>query len=155
MAKNTSGAWDPTSAKTVRQLNTSFRMEESKPYHMQILSPIFEDPSRVNKDAKGKDKMAAPSVMRVRDLTDGRELDIIVASIPQTRLEENYPAASYVGACFRIVQLPKRATKRYRDYEIDEIDGSESDHFQSVKDVLANAKNYGPRDSKKAKSAKG
>jgi len=148
MAKNESTAvWNPANAKITKQLSTSFRMKQDQDYHMQVLSPIFEDPNA----GSGDRTMAAPMVARMLDLTDGREFDIILASIPQKRLEEGYPDGSFVGKCFKIVQHAVRGNKRYRDYDIDEIDASDSPHYRSPADVIKSSGNYGPRKEKKAK----
>lgn len=152
-AATSTATWSPDAIKTVRQLNNSFKPVEGKPYLWQALSALYVDPTRGGKQ-KGKAKMEPPTMMRVRDLSDGREYDVIMATIPQTRLEEGYPDNGHIGKCFRIVMHPVRKGERYRDYEVDEIDGTDSPHFVKPEVAVANAGKYGPREERKARGAK-
>lgn len=154
MAKDTkststpTGTWNPESVKVTRQLNAAFKMEKEKPYLIQMLSETYVDASRGNQEEgkKGKGRQYAPPTMvRVLDLTDGRELDLILSTIPLKRIEESYPDGAHVGLCFRIVKHAIPEGKNYSPFDIDEIDGSESPNYRDPAQVKREMGKYGPR----------
>lgn len=160
MAKDTKEStgtptWDPSNVKVTRSLNNSFRMEKDKPYHVQLLSLLYVDESRGNQDeetgakkGKGKRQYAPPTMVRALDLTDGREIDMILNAVPLKRLEDSYPNGEHLGCCFRIVKSAPRVGKNYAEFAIDEIDGSGSPHYRKPEVVKKEASKYGPRKTK-------
>lgn len=145
--KTGTATWNPDEVKVTRQLTTSFRMEQDKPYLLQFLSAPFVDESRgkTEKDKNGKRKMEPPTMIRALDLTDGREVDLILATVPLRRIEEGWAPGEHLGACVRITRKSKREGRQYCDYDFDEIDGTGSPHYRDPAAVKKEAGKYGPR----------
>lgn len=150
--------WNPDEVTVTRQLNNSVRIEKGVVYLLQFLSAVYEDPSRGKKDAKGKAKMAAPNMVRVLDLKDGREFDLMLNSVPHKRIEDAFPDGSHVGECIKLCkgEMAKGSNgSNYLSYDIDVIDGTKSPHYREPAACKKAAGNYGPADEKKARAGKG
>jgi hypothetical protein len=119
---------------------------------LQLLSRVYEDPNRGKTDEKGKAKMAPPTMVRVLDLSDGRELDLMLSTIPLMRIQDAFPDDTHMGECVRLVKGDPVAGKRYTAFEVDVIDGTGSPHYRQPKDVIKNADKYGPSEKKAAKA---
>jgi len=163
MAKNTpsapapTAAWNPENVTVTRQLNASFKVEKEKPYLLQFLSDTYVDESRgkKNEEKKGGRQYAAPTMVRVLDLSDGREMDMILSTIPLKRLEESYQDGAFIGACFRLIKHGMRELKNYADWSMDEIDGTGSPNYRDPAQVKKDASKYHAKAAPVKAAAKG
>lgn len=150
--------WNPDEVTVTRQLNNSVRIEKGVVYLLQLLSAIYEDPSRGKKDAKGKAKMAAPNMVRVLDLKDGREFDLMLNSVPHKRIEDAFPDGTHIGECVKLAKgdMAKGSNgSSYLTYDIDVIDGSKSPNYRDPALCKKQAGNYGPAEERKSAKGKG
>ena len=85
----------------------------------------IEDAMRVS-DYKNPDSQKAQekpaTICTVTDMTTGECLTWLVGEVCVKNLERHYPNATYVGKIFGVQKLPKRAGKRYFDFEIMELE---------------------------------
>jgi len=110
----------------VRQVTLpQLKQVEGQIVHIRITSPIYV--SKVvakagakKADANSSDKPA--DLVNVVNLITGQACTYIVGAAVKGNLEEQYPDESYVGKSFAINKLPAPAGKRYKTYEILEIE---------------------------------
>jgi len=81
----------------------------------------IETKKKMEKDEAGKMVEKTIDVARVTDLTTGESVQIVIGSVLRSDLGEHYPNDSYVGKGFRL-QKKDVPGKRYKTYEIDELD---------------------------------
>ncbi len=146
-------AWNPDEVKVTRQLNNSFKLEKGVVYLLQLLSRIYEDPNRGKKE--GKVKMAAPNMVRVLDLKDGRELDLMLSSVPYNRITDAFPEDTHIGECIKIAKGDKTkgsSGAEYNAFDVDVIDGTGSPHYRDPAAVKKKAGDYGPSEPRKARA---
>ena len=88
------------------------------------------------KATRGEDgvSMEPADIARVQTLNDSEELvkdprsghpmiyEVIIGAVLGSQLDEHFPDGKYVGKWFAITQLPKEHGKRYRPYEILEVE---------------------------------
>lgn len=63
-------------------------------------------------------------VCTVGDVLTGEMFTLLVPSVVQSNLENEYPDAGYVGRVFALTNKGKREGKRHVDFEITEVDAS-------------------------------
>lgn len=73
------------------------------------------------KAPEGKEEKPA-TICNVCDLTTGVEAIWIVAEVAKSNIEKEYPNGEYVGLSFAVMKMPKRAGKRYFDWQIAEVE---------------------------------
>lgn len=75
-------------------------------------------------DAKNPDKAKEKpaDLVHVVELISGRPMVYIIGAVVKGNLQEQYPKDTYVGKCFAINKRPGPTGKRYKDYEILEIE---------------------------------
>lgn len=74
------------------------------------------------KDDKRADKMAAAMLAKVTNLETMRDNLLIVNKVMEGEIDKTYPGASYVGKSFAITMNPKAAGKRYKTFDIWELE---------------------------------
>lgn len=74
------------------------------------------------KDGSGGVNMAPAKICHVIDLADGRPKQYIVPAVLEGVFNDEYPNHSYVGKYFSISKRPADPGKRYKQFEILEIE---------------------------------
>ena len=69
----------------------------------------------------GKERKAA-NVMRVINLDDEQEYEIVVPMVLHSSLDKKYPNSDYVGKRFEIIKHAKGEGKAYSKFTIYELD---------------------------------
>lgn len=120
--ENTNSAgFDPAKLDVVQNVTLPLlKQEDEKPIYFAVQSKIFQGKEVAQK--KGETVMEPADLMRIVDLTDGEEKEIIANSVLKSTLTENYEGESYVGKAFRVIRHAKAQGKRYHTYSIAEIE---------------------------------
>jgi len=98
------------------------KLTDNTPVAVKILDAVFV--GKALKNAREVDKKPA-NLVNVIDLDTGAEMQLIVASMMQSTLEDEYPNNGYVGKCFEITKLGKvlgGTGNSYNKYSIIEIE---------------------------------
>jgi len=95
------------------------KIKEGEPVFIKCTGLIY-----TGKEVPDSD-MEAPQLMRCIDLTSGEECEIVVGKILEDILTDL--DGGYVDKCFQIKQLPSPEGKRWRPYEVAEIESPTDD----------------------------
>lgn len=108
---------------TVPQL----KLVTGTPVYVKVLGEIFKakeltgEAGRKQKDESGN-PVAPPDLMRVLNLEDGVECEMIVNTVLGTELKDTYPSNGYIGLCFEFQRNARGQGKRYDTFAIAEIE---------------------------------
>jgi hypothetical protein len=97
------------------------KLEQHKPAYVKITEPIFKG-KEITPAKGGKTQEKPADIANIINLDTGEEMQIIVAAVVKSVLEENYPDAGYVGKGFEIVKGDKAEGKRYFQYSVNEVE---------------------------------
>lgn len=86
---------------------------------IKIKGAIFTG-KQVKTEGKVNEKPA--DLVNIQEMVSGRDMQYIVSAIVKSNLEELYPDQSYVEKCFAIRKGETVVGKRYKGYEILEIE---------------------------------
>lgn len=122
----TKHAGTPFAYKVVKRVRVgTLKVEDGGEVFVRILSAIETKASPVKGD-DGVMRMKDIDVVRVTDLTDGVEKEMVVAVVLSKTLKDfDGGNGKYVGLCFRIQKQPKVEGKRFKNYEVDQIEDPE------------------------------
>lgn len=84
----------------------------------QITGPMFEG-KEIKED--GKAKRGKATLANVVNLVDGQRMQIVIPTVLEANLRENYPEDGYVGRSFMVRNMGKRPGKEYNDMQISEV----------------------------------
>lgn len=73
-------------------------------------------------DPDPKKKMKPATICQVTDVQTKENYNMIVPAVLESSLKEGYPADAYVDKTFYVLKKPKRAGKRYFDFELTEVE---------------------------------
>jgi len=90
------------------------------PVYIKITSEIFVGKA-IKKAGDGKDMEAAKLVSCI-NLETGEESQIIVPSVLNGILTDDYPDAAYIGKGFKLVKHAKGSGKAYHAFSVAELD---------------------------------
>lgn len=94
--------------------------------HVQIASEIYVGKQIPAEKGSTKAAEKPADLCDVVELNTARKMQYIVSAVVKSNLETTYPDGGYVGKCFAIFKGEKREGKRYREYEIVEIEKAEA-----------------------------
>lgn len=111
---------------TVKEVVTTpfLKMEEGQPYMVTFLTAPYEGEKLENDVYDG-----VPTMVRVRDLSDGVEKEMMLKSVLLSELEklqERDKAKDLIDRSFVIVDCGVAEGKRYRTYGITEVELAEA-----------------------------
>lgn len=111
--------FDPSKLGVVKKVTLPLlKQADDHDYYIVVSSPIFQGKEVVQK--KGETEMSAANLMRVIDLTDGEEKEMIANTVLVSTLTEEY-GDDYVNRAFKI-RRSKVEGKRYKSYSVVEIE---------------------------------
>jgi len=87
--------------------------------YVKITSPIFTGKEI---DAGEQKKMDAPHMVNAVDLETGEDVQLILNTVLESVLSEEYPDNGYIGKGFSITKLNKKATKGYHPFMVSELE---------------------------------
>lgn len=97
------------------------KLKEGEPQYLKIVGPMH-----LGKKTTGTGdnaRMEPATLLDVVNLATGEtDVQIIVPTVLKSILETDYPEDTFVGKCFMITKLGKRAEKRYSEFEVAEIE---------------------------------
>jgi hypothetical protein len=73
-------------------------------------------------DPDPKKKMKPATICGVTDVQSKENYNMIVPAVLESSLKEGYPGDTYVDKTFYVLKKPKRAGKRYFDFELTEVE---------------------------------
>lgn len=73
-------------------------------------------------DPDPKKKMKPATICQVTDVQSKENYNLIVPAVLESSLKEGYPDDDYVDKTFYVLKKPKRAGKRYFDFELTEVE---------------------------------
>lgn len=116
----------PFAYKVLRKVRVgTLKIADEGEVFVRVLEPI----STKATPTKGEDgimRMKDIDILRVVDLTDGQTKDIVAgAALGSTLRDFDGGNGKYVGCCFRIAKHKAREGKRFKDYEVDQIEDPE------------------------------
>lgn len=91
----------------------------NEPLYVVFLSAMEE--SKTGGQGSDGKEMEPATIAKVVDMTTGEVGQIILGTVTQSNLHENYSNDSYVGKFFEIL-ITKREGKRYHDSSITELE---------------------------------
>jgi hypothetical protein len=89
---------------------------------IKVTSQIYIGRQLVTPDSKTNPATKPADLVRVIDLLTGRPMIYIVSAVVKSTFETEYPDNAYVGKSFAIHKLQKVEGKRYKGFEILEIE---------------------------------
>ena len=92
------------------------KLEDKTEYFVRIEAPIRLGTPKPNSQEKSAD------VANVTNLEDGKKYVVLLNAVVKSSLEEAFPDGGYVGKSFRIYGTGKVAGKRYKGYEVSQIE---------------------------------
>ena len=92
------------------------KLEDKTEYFIRIEAPIRLGTPKPNSAEKSAD------VANVTNLVDGKKYVVLMNAVVKSSLEEAFPDAGYVGKSFRIFGTGKVSGKRYKGYEVSQIE---------------------------------
>lgn len=109
---------------TVKQqiTNNVWKWEEGKEKVFRIDKAIYVGRA----PRPGSTISKAAELVDVTDVEDGQKKTLIVGQVIKDNLIERYPDDGYVGKTFRAVQGPVPTGKKYKTYDIAEVEVGES-----------------------------
>jgi len=111
------------SYKVVKKVRVpTLKIDEDGEYFVKCLEGI-QTKSTPSKGEDGVVRMKEIDTLRIVDLTTGAVQDVVVgAALKSTLLDFNGGNGQYIGCCFRIVKRKAAAGKRFKNYEVDQIE---------------------------------
>ncbi len=93
-------------------------------FYVKFASPIYQAKETRSAEQIEKDggQNAPPMLANVTNLETGEECVIIIPSVLQSELTDNYENDTYNGLCFALTKLGKQDGKRYHGFVIIEIE---------------------------------
>ena len=100
------------------------RKVDNVPLYVEFVSAMRTSTvkARVSKDKDGEKSMKPATVAEVINLETGEHANLICNTVLESNLTETYPGEGYVGKQFKIIQYEKAEGKRYKTFEITEIE---------------------------------
>lgn len=118
--------FDPSKAEVVKTVTVPFlKPEVDQPVYVRFMGKIYT--GKVLKNATTTEEAAKkpPQIANVDNLVTGEHNLMIVPKALESILMDEYENHKYVGKCFKLVKLAKRANKRgdqqYSPFLVDEI----------------------------------
>ena len=93
------------------------KLEDKTEYFVRIESAIRLGAPKAN---SATEKSA--DVVNVTNLADGKKYVVLLNAVVKSSITEAFPLDAYVGKSFRIFGTGKVAGKRYKGYEVSEIE---------------------------------
>lgn len=115
-------SFDPAAVKTKKIVNLpTLSQKNVGSIYVAFLGAMFV--GLPMKAVDKKDEKEEPATLaNVVDLMTGKPAQIVVPTVQQSVLEENYPGNTYVGKAFKLENHGKLNGKRYNSISIVEID---------------------------------
>lgn len=108
----------PTFKKSKQVTLPILKKVDDVPVYVRIDSKIFEGKEVAGNSANNA-KMKPARLVNVTELTSGEQMQMIVNTVLESILNENYPKESFVGKCFEIVQYQPEG-KKYKNFRVAE-----------------------------------
>lgn len=101
------------------------KQEVGEAVAVKITAPYFVGKAL---KVKGDEKPMEPATLvNVTDLADGKPKQFIVNAVLKGVLDDQYADNSYIGVCFSIMKTPSPKGKRYKGFEVFEIEPTGDD----------------------------
>lgn len=105
---------------------TVLKQVEDTAIFVRFDGAIYQGEELKGQDKSGAPKMAPAHLANVQDLQSNTGKLIIVNNVLGSELTRLYPNNSYVGKEFSIIMRPSPTGKRYKTFEIFELEADES-----------------------------
>lgn len=94
------------------------KKQDDVPVYVKFIGEVF-----TGKEVKGNSannaKMEPARIANVINLETGEEMQLIINTVLESILNENYPDQKYVGKCFEIIQYSPSG-KKYKNFRVSE-----------------------------------